>query len=454
MTLTSDPTSSQGGATGAPAAGAPAAGAPDPLRWPDLSPAPSYRVPGRIARRLFRSAVNRLDVTVHLSAGAHGPAEVLGRGGPAIHVHRPDELFARLGRDQLIGFGEAYLTGAWDEGDQPADALGDFLEVLAARMANLVPPALQGLRRVVQTRLPRTHRGARSHTQENIAAHYDLSNELFALFLDESLSYSSALFTEAELAGDPDAVDGAALLAAQHRKIDRLLDSAGVGPGTRVLEIGTGWGELAIRAAARGASVRSITLSVEQRELALERIAAAGHADAVRVELCDYRALLEDPTAARAYDAVLSVEMIEAVGAEYWPTYFQTLDHVLAPGGKVALQAITLPHERMLATRNTHTFITKYIFPGGALPSVAAIDEVADEVGLVSVDDVGLGADYALTLQRWDAAFAAARDQVLELGFDATFCRMWHFYLQYCRAGFAAGYIDDRQLTFTSTREA
>ncbi|TYL55064.1 methyltransferase domain-containing protein [Nocardioides sp. BGMRC 2183] len=419
----------------------------DADRWADLAEPPSYGIAARIARRLFRRAIDRLPVTVLVADGEHGPAEVLGQGGPTVHVHRPDELYARLARDQLIGFGEAYLTGAWDEGDQPPGALGDFLEVLAARMARLVPPALQSLRTVVATRLPHTHRGARSHTQENVAAHYDLSNELFALFLDPSLSYSSALFTADERA-EPERIDDAAFLAAQHRKTDRLLDRAGVGPGTRVLEIGTGWGELAIRAAERGAEVRSITLSVEQRALALQRIEAAGLAHLVRVDLCDYRALLDDPAAAHAYDAVLSVEMIEAVGAEYWPTYFSTLAHVLAPDGKVAIQAITMPEDRRRATRETHTFITKYIFPGGALPSLEAIDEALADTGLRVADDLAIGADYALTLQRWDDAFHTAREQVLALGFDAMFCRMWHFYLQYCRAGFAAGYIDDHQLVF------
>ncbi|WP_278257746.1 class I SAM-dependent methyltransferase [Nocardioides convexus] len=162
------------------------------------------------------------------------------------------------------------------------------------------------------------------------------------------------------------------------------------------------------------------------------------------VDLCDYRALLDEPGA--AYDAVVSVEMIEAVGAEFWPEYFRTLDHVLVPGGKVALQAITLPHDRMLATRSTHTFITKYIFPGGALPSVRAIEEVtARHTALRVSDDLAIGQHYATTLRLWDEAFVAAAEEVTALGFDETFARMWHFYLEYCRAGFTAGYIDDHQ---------
>ncbi|KRC53264.1 MULTISPECIES: class I SAM-dependent methyltransferase [unclassified Nocardioides] len=413
--------------------------------WTSLQAAPEGRISARIAERLFRSAVSRLHVTVRLEH-TDRPAEVLGLGGPAVVVHRPDELFARIGRDKLIGFGESYMTGAWSEDGQLGDGtLGDFLTVLAADVARLVPPALQRLRAFVTPRLPRSHRGTRENTQANVAHHYDLSNDLFAAFLDPTLSYSAALFEDLESALTED------FAAAQHRKIDRLLDQAGVGAGTRLLEIGTGWGELAIRAAARGAEVRSITLSVEQQQLARERIAAAGHADRVVVDLCDYRALLDEP--AGRYDAVVSVEMIEAVGWEFWPTYFRTLDHVLAPGGTVAIQAITMPHDRMLATRSTHTFITKYIFPGGALPSVRAIRETVEEhTTLRIVDELAFGAHYAPTLQRWDRAFLGARERVAALGFDETFVRMWHFYLEYCRGGFAAGYIDDHQLTFT--REA
>jgi cyclopropane-fatty-acyl-phospholipid synthase len=214
-----------------------------------------------------------------------------------------------------------------------------------------------------------------------------------------------------------------------------------------VLEIGTGWGELAIRAARRGAYVHTITLSVEQLELAEERIAAAGFADRVEVQLMDYRAL---GTTGRTYDAVLSVEMIEAVGHEFWGTYFRTIDQVLAPGGKVSIQAITMPHDRMLATRDSHTWINKYIFPGGFLPSVEVIDEITrDETALRLVDQLEMGSHYAETLRRWDRRFLGQREAVLALGFDDMFMRVWHFYLAYSQAGFASGYINVSQLTFT-----
>lgn len=407
---------------------------PSTQQWPglhDVPTGPRAAVSARVARRLFRSAVARLDVSVVIGD------ETIGRGGPVAVIHRPDEFFARLGRHQLIGFGESYLTGAWD-----AEDLGGFLAVLAARMQHLVPKPLQGLRRVIAKRPPRKQVSSSANAQANIAHHYDLSNDLFRLFLDPTLSYSSALFE-----GDPAVATAADLEAAQGRKIERLLDLAGVREGSRILEIGSGWGELAVRAARRGAQVRTITLSVEQQALARERVAAAGLTDLVSVDLCDYRDVQG------TYDAVVSVEMIEAVGWQFWRTYFEKIDAVLAPGGRAAIQAITMPHDRMLATRNTWTWIHKYIFPGGFLPSVHAIDEVTREhTSLRLGQQLSMGQHYAATLRLWDDAFLAASPQVRELGFDATFERMWHFYLEYSRAGFSSGYIDVNQLVLEKTR--
>ena len=428
-----------------------------------LGRGPRTAISSAVARRLFRSAVSRLAITVVEEPSGRR----LGQGGPVMRLHRPDEFYARLGRDGLIGFGEAYLTGAWD-----ADDLAGFLTVPAARMATLIPDSLQRLRAFVTPRLPGHQRSTEANSQANISHHYDLSNDLFALFLDETLSYSSALFdTSLSSAGkgpgsvgdhlvatppepssgrgdgDDPLVHSPDFVEAQGRKIERLLDEAGVTDGTRVLEIGTGWGELAIRAARRGATVHTITLSVEQLELAEDRIAEAGLADRVTVELMDYRALA---TTGASYDAVLSVEMIEAVGHEFWGTYFQTIDQVLAPGGRVAIQAITMPHDRMLATRDGHTWINKYIFPGGFLPSVEVIDQITRaETGLRLTGQLEMGSHYAETLRRWDRRFLAQRDAVLGLGFEDIFMRVWHFYLAYSQAGFASGYIDVSQLTFT-----
>ncbi|MGW1770338.1 class I SAM-dependent methyltransferase [Streptomyces sp. NPDC002104] len=390
---------------------------------------PCSRARAAVGRLLIRRALDRLPLQVRM-----GPDGTLGRGGPAMAVYDPDAFERRIAAEGLIGFGESYLAGEWDARDPVA-----VLTVLARHVTGLVPAPLQRLRGLWASRHPASDRNTPDGSRTNIQRHYDLSNELFAEFLDQTMTYSSAVFRT--LPAGPEE-----LTEAQYRKIDMLLDLAGTGPGTRLLEIGTGWGELAVRAARRGAHVVTLTLSREQRELALRRIAAAGLSDRVEVRLCDYR------EAEGSYDAIVSVEMIEAVGAEYWPVYFATLDRLLAPGGRVALQAITMPHKRMLATRDTYTWIHKYIFPGGMLPSVRAVEEVARaHSGLRVTRSEAYGAHYAQTLRLWRERFAERADRVAELGFDATFRRMWTFYLAYCEAGFASGYLDVHQFLLTRT---
>jgi cyclopropane-fatty-acyl-phospholipid synthase len=392
-------------------------------RWAGITPirrGPKAALSAAVARQLFARVVGRFGISVSTDGQ---PADIV--------LHRPDEFFSRIGSDGLVGFGEAYLTGAWDAPDLPGT-----LTVLCEHIDTLMPGWMQRLRSTYVARRPRTERNTRANARGNIAHHYDLSNELFATFLDPTMSYSSALFDGARPGGD--------LEAAQVRKVEAILDAAHVTRGSRVLEIGTGWGELAIRAAWRGATVRTITLSREQQVLARDRISAAGLSDRVDVDLLDYRAVDGE------YDAVVSVEMIEAVGLEYLPAYFETIDRVLAPGGTVAIQAITMPHRRMLATRHTWTWVQKYIFPGGFLPSIELLDDVTRRrTRLRLTDRHAFGSHYAETLRQWDAAFMAAREHVLDLGFDETFVRMWHFYLSYARAGFASGYLDVQQLTFT-----
>jgi cyclopropane-fatty-acyl-phospholipid synthase len=301
------------------------------------------------------------------------------------------------------------------------------------------------MRRLAVRKHPAADQQTRDGARRNISRHYDLSNEFFALFLDETMTYSSALFetTGFETTGDGSPTATEQVLAqAQRRKIDRLLDQVGAGPGCRLLEIGTGWGELAIRAGQRGAAVRTVTISGRQREHAARRVAEAGLAGQVSVELCDYRDVDGD------FDAICSVEMIEAVGERYWDTYFAQLDRLLAPGGRVALQAITMAHDRMLASRRTYTWIHKYIFPGGLIPSVTAItDSLGRQTRLRVVQRHDFGAHYAQTLRIWRERFLARRDEVAALGFDEVFVRMWLFYLCYAEAGFRAGYLDVSQLT-------
>jgi len=416
----------------------------DADRWPDVAAAPGRSARAAIARGLFTTGVAKLPLRVRFpderTIGAGGPA------APVMILHRPRDFFRRLGAAGLIGFGESYMAGDWDSAD-----LTGVLTVFAANVGDLVPPWQQRLRQFAVRRHPSDDQQTREGARRNIGRHYDLSNELFALFLDETMTYSSAVFgpgpdvaptaPTAPVAPDPVA-SGSLLADAQRRKIDLLLDRAGVGPGCRVLEIGTGWGELALRAAGRGASVVTITISREQQALAVRRVAEAGLASQISVELRDYRDI------EGAFDAICSVEMLEAVGERYWDGYFTAIDQHLAPGGRAGLQTITMAHDRMLATRHTYTWIHKYIFPGGLLPSVTAIENSltrSTRLRITGRDD--FGAHYAETLRLWRERFCARSGEVERLGFDAVFNRMWSFYLSYSEAGFLAGYIGVSQLT-------
>ncbi|MGH3385898.1 MAG: class I SAM-dependent methyltransferase [Nocardioidaceae bacterium] len=405
----------------------------DPAIWPDVAERPRPTAAAAIARSFFRRAIRRLPVRVTLPGG-----ERLGGGGadaPEMVLHRPGDVFGRVGAHQLTGFGEGYMAGDWSAG--PGTDLADLLTPFAARLTGLVPKPLQHLRSLVDKRLPANEANTVAGARDNIHRHYDLSNDLFATFLDPTMSYSSAWFPD-RLDGD----DDRDLEAAQLRKIDGILDYARVGAGTRLLEIGTGWGALAIRAAERGAYVTTITISRQQRELARRRIAEARLDDRIEVRLQDYREVEGE------YDAVVSVEMIEAVGEEFWPTYFATLDRLLAPGGRVGLQAITMDHDRMLVTRRTYGWVHKYIFPGGLIPSLRAIDaNLAQHTRLQVAEQRELGLHYAETLRQWRARFVDGWPQVRDLGFDGTFRRMWEFYLAYCEAGFRTGYLRVQQLS-------
>jgi cyclopropane-fatty-acyl-phospholipid synthase len=410
----------------------------DAGRWPDVAAAAGRPVRAAIARALFTAGVAKLPLRVRFPDG-----RLVGAGAPADPVmvlHRPREFFRRVGASGLIGFGESYMAGDWDSAD-----LTGLLTVFAANVGDLVPPWQQRLRQLAVRSHPADDAQTRDGARRNIGRHYDLSNELFALFLDETMTYSAALFGTAADGSPGTPIASEPLLAeAQRRKIDCLLDRAGVGPGCRVLEIGTGWGELAIRAAGRGATVVTVTISREQQALATRRVAEAGLAGQVSVELRDYRDIEGE------FDAICSVEMIEAVGERYWDTYFMALDKHLAPGGRIGLQTITMSHERMLATRRTYTWIHKYIFPGGLLPSVAAIDNSlagSTRLRIVARDD--FGAHYAETLKIWRDRFCSRADEVADLGFDEVFRRMWEFYLSYSEAGFRSGYISVSQLTLS-----
>jgi cyclopropane-fatty-acyl-phospholipid synthase len=403
----------------------------DAERWPDIANVPSSPLRARIAKRLFRHAANRLPMRVV------EPGDRWYGGGtgsdPIFRLVRPEAFYNRLGETGTIGFGEAYMAGDWTTDDLPG-----VLSAFAANMRDMVPPMLHKLRNAVLSVQPSHHDNTIEGARDNIHQHYDLSNALFKLFLDETMTYSSAIFD-----GEPQG-SSEDLVTAQIRKIDRLLDAAGVREGTRVLEIGTGWGELALRAANRGATVTTLTISTEQAELAQKRIDEAGVSDRVTVLLQDYREVQGH------FDAVVSVEMIEAVGANHWNTYFKTIDRVLAPGGRVGIQAILQEDYTVLATKDSYTWIRKYIFPGGQLASVEAIERtLAAHTSLRVASRLSFNRHYAETLHRWRVTFEEHAAEVDALGFDETFRRMWSLYLAYSEAGFRTGYLDVQQFTLT-----
>jgi cyclopropane-fatty-acyl-phospholipid synthase len=393
----------------------------DLARWPAMavpSPAP---VRAALAKLAFRRAARCAGIRVRLADGRSFGSP----SGPVLEVINPSAFFARLGRDGKIGFGEAYMAGDWD-----APCLVDVLEAMARHVDTLIPPRMQWARRLYESRHPQDEENDREGSRRNVARHYDLSNELFASFLDESMTYSSALFDS----------ESETLARAQERKIERLLDATGVGGGSRVLEIGTGWGQLALQAARRGARVTSVTLSEEQATLARRRVELAGLTPCIDIRVEDYR----DVTG--QFDAVISVEMIEAVGERWWPEYFRALDERLAPAGRVGLQSILMGHDSLMATKSSWTWIHKYIFPGGLIPSEEAIRRMLGEhTRLQVVDQLRFGDSYATTLCRWREQFDIHADGVEQLGFDRTFRRMWDFYLAYSEAGFLSGYIDVAQ---------
>jgi cyclopropane-fatty-acyl-phospholipid synthase len=335
-----------------------------------------------------------------------------------------------------VGSGEAFAGGSWSS-PEPTDVVRvmvrnqDALAGLERGLASLARPALK----LFHALRDNTRRGA----ARNISAHYDLSNEFFALFLDPTMTYSSAHFTCSDMT----------LEAAQHAKLERLLAQLDLRPGQRLLEIGTGWGALACHAAAtHGVHVTTTTVSREQHALAVERVRAAGLTDKVDVLLSDYRDLRAP--GGRGYDALVSVEMIEAVGARHYPEYFRMAERLLAPGGRFAVQAITIRDQHFERARREVDFIQRHIFPGSCIPSVTALCEAARDASrlrLVAMDD--FGPHYARTLRLWRDALRSRGAEARALGFDDRFLRLWDYYFAYCEGGFAERHISVAHLVYS-----
>jgi cyclopropane-fatty-acyl-phospholipid synthase len=340
-------------------------------------------------------------------------------------------FFTRLVHGASVGVGETYMLGAWRSSD-----LVSLIRIMIANRAALKRITPAALLNIAGDKIIHAVRANRlGQTQRNIAAHYDLSNELYALFLDATMTYSAAYFDES----------ATSLEQAQEAKYRRLADKARIDAGCHVLEIGCGWGGFAVFAARTyGARVTGITLSLEQAHEARARVRRAGLDHLVDIRVIDYRHVRG------RYDRVVSIEMLEAVGHRYLGTYFEAIDRLLAPDGLAAIQVITIPEQRYASYRRRPDFIQRYIFPGGHLPSLEAMSGTMGRRSALYIDDVeNIGMHYAETLRRWRERFLANADKVRALGFDDRFVRMWEFYLAYCEGAFLARYVNDLQVVLT-----
>lgn len=330
-----------------------------------------------------------------------------------------------------VGFGEAYVRGEWT-----TDDLTSLLRVFIRNMDRL-PPVDGWSSRLSQFATTLAHRIARNSTRSsrrNIARHYDLSNEFFSLFLDPTLMYSAALFEDT----------GMTLEQASVAKLDAVCRRLDLQPGDHVVEIGSGWGGFALHAARNyGCRVTTTTISEQQYELARRLIDAAGLFDRIRLLRDDYRELTG------SYDKLVSIEMLEAVGHQYYDAYFGKCHRLLKRGGRMVVQTITMPEQRYAAYLRSADFIQKYIFPGGCLPSLAAIHQsVGRATDLRMIEQVDFGLSYARTLAKWRKRFRERLDSVRELGFDEQFIRMWNYYLCYCEAAFLERAVGVSQLVW------
>lgn len=336
-----------------------------------------------------------------------------------------------LARDGDIGFGRAYMESLWESNDLVA------LLRLAIGNRDMVEKYVEGAftRRLwfwIFDRLLRAN--TKKGSRRNIAFHYDLGNDFYQLWLDSSMTYSSALYEGNYML---------TLSAAQERKYARALDELMLEPGARILEIGCGWGGFAEYAAARGYFVHGITLSKEQLAYAQERLQRAGLSERVEFSLTDYRDLREQ------YDGIVSIEMVEAVGAAWWPTYFGQLRKLLRLGGRALVQSITIADYRFNSYQKSSDFIRRYVFPGGMLLSPSRLRKEIEAAGLRQLQRKDFGLDYARTLRLWRESFECQEEALNKLGYDSVFRRMWRFYLVYCEAGFMEGETDLTQVTLS-----
>lgn len=410
--------------------------APDPRRiGAPRTPTGSERRAHRLTTRLLdRIVVGSVEVvTPDGRVRQHGAPEAALR---ARIVVRDWAFFRRLVHGASVGAGESYFLGEWD-----VDDLVSLIRIVIANrpaLRTITPTALIEVAGDLAWHALRANRLGRA--KRNIEEHYDLSNELYATFLDETMTYSCAYFPR----------PGAPLAEAQRAKWDRIIAKARIEPGMHVLEVGCGWGGFAIHVARElGCRVTGITLSERQAEWARRAVAEAGLEDRIDVRIVDYREL------EGTYDRIVSIEMLEAVGHRYLGTYFAALDRLLAPDGLAVVQVITIPEQRERAYRRRPDYIQRYVFPGGYLPSLAAMTTAMGRDSRLFVQDVeDIGIHYAETLRNWRERFLAARERVHAIGFDERFVRRWEFYLAYCEGAFLARYLGDLQLVLARPMNA
>ncbi|AUJ63960.1 SAM-dependent methyltransferase [Aestuarium zhoushanense] len=345
----------------------------------------------------------------------------------AITIHNKD-IFARLIREGDLGFMESYMEGWWDTPDLMT--FMDFVHDAEDEVFDGFPG--QGLVRAYEKLRFWLQSNSKRQAKKNISYHYDLGNDFYGLWLDDTMTYSSAYFRTGQ----------ESLEAAQIQKYAAMVDAMGVSAGDHVLEIGCGWGGFAEYAAKeRGLHVTGLTISKEQLNYARERIEKAGLSDRVTLKMQDYR----DETG--TYDGIASIEMFEAVGEKYWPVYFETVRKCLKPGAKATLQIITVQDRRFEVYRKGVDFIQKYIFPGGMLPSPSVLRKEVEKSGMTVDGSIEFGESYSQTLRRWSDVFNDRWDQIAALGFDDRFRRMWNLYLSSCAGTFHSGNCDVTQIT-------
>ncbi len=398
---------------------------------PTLREAPSGSVPlvDRIAVRVLERELAQLEGGALEVTLPNGVRRRFGSGRAVTLEIHDRALFRRLATRGKVGFGESYTAGEWD-----TDDLVGLFELLLRNSEAAV--ARNGvIRRLVAARPRPNRRNGLLRARRNIAYHYDLGNELFELMLDETMTYSCAIFDSPH----------ATLADAQRAKLQRICDQLQLGPDDHVLEIGCGWGGFALHAAEMtGCRVTGLTISAEQAALARQRVDGAGLGDRVQIVEQDYRA--HDGR----YTKVASVEMLEAIGEQQFGTYFATIDRVLEAGGIACVQTILIPDDRWDRYRKSPDWIEQYVFPGCLIPSLTALTTAATAASRLTMLDVHeIGPHYAETLRRWRSNVHDRIDEVRALGYDRTFERTWDFYLAFCEAGFRSRALRDVQLTLS-----